>query len=143
VYHQPNSAGDFRHNLFACCNSVSDGLLAWLCAPCYAYCAAQDADEGTCTAILNCLLYPWCLCCLRGSIREKRGISVSGSDLKPVFFLRYIFLSKLKFFHFAIKGQLLWRLVCHVLLPVLRGDSDAPRVHWLSLISSRTKLDFL
>lgn len=70
VYQQPG----FKHGLFDCCDNCSDCLLAYLCPNCYAFCAAQDADEGCVCSLLNCFFYPLFLCCLRSSARHKRGI---------------------------------------------------------------------
>ena len=73
-YQQPGKQGEFNHGLFDCCDSCTDCLLAYLCPNCYAFCAAQQADEGLVRAVLNCLFYPLCLCCMRSNVREKRGI---------------------------------------------------------------------
>jgi len=71
------SAGEFKNGLLSCCGSCVDCSLAYLCAPCYAFCTAQAAGEGMLNSILNALCYPLCLCCLRSSVREKRGIEGS------------------------------------------------------------------
>lgn len=69
-----NLTGDFKHGFCGFCGSCSDCLLAFLCPPCYAFCAAQNVNESFCTALLNCLCWPLCLCCLRGTARGKRNI---------------------------------------------------------------------
>jgi len=74
VYDQPGRVGDFQHDLLSCGGSCTDCLRAYVCPNCYAFCAAQEAGEGTLKSVLNCLLYPLCICCLRGNVRESRGI---------------------------------------------------------------------
>ncbi|CAF0833438.1 unnamed protein product [Brachionus calyciflorus] len=72
-YNQPR-AGEWRHGLFDCCGSCSDCLCASFCPNCFAYCAAQEAGEGTLMSCIHCFTFPFCLCCLRGAARGKHGI---------------------------------------------------------------------
>lgn len=36
----------------------------------------MDADQGIVMSVIQCFLYPWCLCILRKSTREQKGIDV-------------------------------------------------------------------
>ena len=73
TYQQPGS-GEFQNSLCSCYGSCSDCALGYFCPSCYAYCTAQAAGEGMVMSVLNCLLYPLCVPCLRLSAREKQGI---------------------------------------------------------------------
>ncbi|RNA01195.1 PLANT CADMIUM RESISTANCE 2-like [Brachionus plicatilis] len=73
IYCQPHS-GEFRHDLLSCCNSCSDCITAHFCPNFYAYCASQDAGEGTLMSCFQCFTFPLCLCCLRSAARGKKSI---------------------------------------------------------------------
>jgi hypothetical protein len=58
------------------CESCSDTLLAFCCPHCYAFCVSQKAGQGCCCNILQCVFYPFFLCCLRQEARDVKGIEV-------------------------------------------------------------------
>ena len=96
IYKQPAS-GDWKHGMFDCCDSCTDCLCAWLCAPCYACIASQKVGQNMFCQFIQCCFYPECLCCLRAEARNKQGIDVIIFFSLPQ--LRLLFLT-----NFYIKG---------------------------------------
>ncbi len=73
AHHQPNRG--FWHQSF-CCDScdLAECCMACVCPSLYACFLAKDMGESSCTALCNCLCFPFCLCCLRTKARGKHSI---------------------------------------------------------------------
>ena len=73
--HQPGK-GQWQRELFDCGEDCGDFLCAIFCRCCHAYTVAKAADESTACAVATFFI-PAFLCCIRGNIREKKGIEVN------------------------------------------------------------------
>lgn len=72
-----------RYGLFhSCVSSPEDCLLSCCCAPCYAAYASHIANESAFMSLIQCLCYPWALCCLRPRTRGDFAIPVLTIEIR-------------------------------------------------------------